>query len=99
MRILRTETVVRYDVDFSPRETRTLKQHAKWSPLISTKASEHNGNVTIGRATLTKRQINDVCDVLGINGREFMAMPRVGGAYAALEPVPRESKTRRRSRS
>lgn len=74
MRIVKSETVVRYQVEFTPKETRTLLEHQDWRQIISTKSSRHNGygSNPIGKAMLTKRQINDACDVLGINGREFM---------------------------
>lgn len=73
MKINRTETVVRYDVTLTPWETSVLRNHSKWQAVVSIKSSEHNGGPLFGCATLTRTQINDVCDVIGVNGREFMA--------------------------
>jgi hypothetical protein len=75
VRIHKTETVVRYQVTFSPDETRTLMAHPEWQHVISTKCAVNNGHRgnAIGGATLTKRQLNDVCDVIGVNGRAVFA--------------------------
>lgn len=69
MRITQSATVVRYDVTFTPLETKLLLAHPAWRHRV---AITGNGTNRYGAATLTKSQINDVCDVLGINGREFM---------------------------
>lgn len=71
MRIVKSETVVRYQVEFSPREMAVLDQHPNWCQVVHP-CTKH-GCDSWGAATLTKRQINDVCDALGVNGREFMA--------------------------
>lgn len=75
MRIVKVEVVTRYQVEFTPAETRVLSKYERWAKVISITSSIHNGHGRnpMGRATLTKRQINDVCDELGVNGREFMA--------------------------
>jgi hypothetical protein len=75
MRIVKVEYVTRYQINFTPNETRALLAHPEWSVIVSTKSSQHNGrgDRPSGCAMLTKKQINEVCDVLGINGREFMA--------------------------
>lgn len=69
MRILQQEVVTRYCVEFSPGETKALRKHPVWSLIIGLRS---NGGGVTAAATLTKTQINQVCDVLGINGREFM---------------------------
>jgi hypothetical protein len=78
MKIVKIECVTRYQINFTPAETRTLLAHPRWSAAISTRSSVHNGHGhnPAGCAMLTKKQINDVCDVLGINGREFMAQAK-----------------------
>lgn len=75
MRIVKIEHVTRYQINFTPPETRVLMKHPTWSSVVSIKSSQHNGHGRnpAGCAMLTKKQINEVCDVLGINGREFMA--------------------------
>jgi hypothetical protein len=79
VRIHSHETVTRFQVAFDERETETLLAHPEWKLHISTKMAEHNGHQRLrGAAQLTRGQINDICDVLGINGREFMAGVYVG---------------------
>lgn len=75
MKIVKVEVATRYQINFTPAETHVLLKHPKWSAIVSTKSSEHNGHGSnpAGCAMFTKKQINEVCDVLGINGREFMA--------------------------
>lgn len=75
MKIVKIEHVTRYQVNFTPSETLTLLEHPDWRMVVSTKSSQHNGHGhnPAGCAMLTKKQINEVCDTLGINGREFMA--------------------------
>lgn len=69
MRILQREIVTRYMVSFTPGETKKLAAHPVWQ--------HHIGRVGRGdkssQATLSRKEINAVCDVLGVNGREFMA--------------------------
>lgn len=69
------ETVVRYQVEFTPHETNVLRQDAEWRQVLSISSSVHNGrsSTAIGKATLTKTQLSRACDALGINLREFMA--------------------------
>lgn len=71
MKISTVETVTRYRVWFTPGELNKLRQHddvSRW--LFTTRTARGN---LMGHAQLTKSQINRVCDVLGINGREWMA--------------------------
>lgn len=72
MKITRAETVVRYQVSFTPREVEKLCLHTKWRNRIGIRPMGH-GAPRFGDAMLTKTEINDVCDVLGINGREIMS--------------------------
>lgn len=73
MKIHRAETVIRYQVSFTPHEVEKLCLHAKWRNRIGVRPAGHGRSPGSGDAMLTKTEINDVCDVLGINGREYMA--------------------------
>lgn len=76
MKIRKVEVVTRYQVEFLPHETKVLRANEWWRERISVKQSQRNGrhpNDQWGRATLTKSEINRACDLLGVNGREFMA--------------------------
>lgn len=74
MKVHKVETVTRYQVTFDPRETALLLADEKWCHVVSTKCSVHNGTGGMFcAATLTKAQINQVCDLLGVNGREWFA--------------------------
>ncbi len=70
MKVSTVETVTRYRVWFTPGEIRKLlepEDTRHW--LFVTRTAR--GNVQ-AHAQLTKSQINRVCDVLGVNGREWM---------------------------
>lgn len=77
MKVHKVETVTRYHVTFEPHETKVLRAHPKWQRIVSIAGSRDNvrqrAGVVFGAAMLTKKQINEICDVLGVNGREFMA--------------------------
>ncbi len=73
MKIHSVETIVRYQVTFSPRETKLLRRRPKWANIISVASSKTKGGAWWGCAQLTKSQISEICDILGINAREFMA--------------------------
>lgn len=63
--------ITRYQVSFTPYEVTRLKGERRWHNIIrETRTSR--GNIT-AMATLTKSQINEVCDFLGVNGREWFA--------------------------
>ncbi len=71
MKIHKTETVVRYQVTFTPPEMKKLMAHDRWRHVVGLRREQGTGRW--GDASLTKRQFNDICDVLGYNGREMMA--------------------------
>jgi hypothetical protein len=70
MKLHKLETVIRYQVSFTPGETTRLLAHPKWQHRIG--VTQNRGRSRWAGATLTRSEINDVCDVLGINGREFL---------------------------
>ena len=63
--------VTRYQVTFSPGETKQIAADKRWNNIIRPRKT-NRGNVT-AMAMLTKSQINEVCDFLGVNGREWFA--------------------------
>ena len=67
--------VTRYQVSFTPGEAKLIAQSKRWAPIIRQQESSR-GNV-FAMATLTKHQINEVCDYLGVNGREWFAQQGV----------------------
>lgn len=88
MKIHRAETVVRYHVSFLPHEAKVLDQHEVWSKVMHVRpARSYQANCQYHRgaeAALTRNQINDICDVLGVNGREFMAsLPEMAAPSSA----------------
>lgn len=76
MRVNQVSTVTRYDLQFHPRETKLLLAHEKWRHRISVRAATNNKrhpNDQWGAATLTRTELSEVCDVLGVNSREWLA--------------------------
>lgn len=74
MKIHRAETVVRYHVTFEPHEAKVLDSHPVLRTKVHVRPDRGGGLYSRGAdAMLTKAEINDVCDALGVNGREFMA--------------------------
>lgn len=69
MKLQQVETVVRYQVYLEPPEAAVLGRHPKWRHRIGRRKSGQPG----GDATLTKTELSEVCDVLGVNGREWLA--------------------------
>lgn len=76
MKIHKAETVIRYHITFTPREAAELAAHPDWAHRIKPNAARHGS----AEAMLTRVQINQVCDVLAINGRELMAEYAAGDA-------------------
>lgn len=68
MRLAKIDTVTRYQVTFEPREVRVLQQHPKWRHRIGVRKTGWRG----GDATLTKTELSEVADALGINAREWL---------------------------
>lgn len=74
MKIHRAETVVRYHITFDPREAKVIDEHPMLRNKIRVRPDRGGGRYSRGAdAMLTRADINDVCDALGVNGREFMA--------------------------
>jgi hypothetical protein len=74
MRLEKTEVVVRYQVRFDPKEVAVLKRHARWQHRIGLRRHPDRG----GDATLTKTELSQVADALGINAREWLTRQRLG---------------------
>jgi len=71
MKICKIEpSITRYQVTFTPEETAALKRTRRWHNAVSTRSAENNSRPLYGTATLTKSQISQICDELGVNGRE-----------------------------
>lgn len=80
MKIHRAETVVRYHIAFDPHEAKDLDGHPVLRNKIHVRPDRGGGRYSRGAdAMLTRSEINEVCDALGVNGREFMAR------YAGIE--------------
>lgn len=62
--------VTRYQVSFTSGETRRIAADPRWHNIIRPHRTAR-GNLT-ALAMLTKVQINEVCDLLGVNGREWL---------------------------
>lgn len=74
MKIHRAETVVRYHVTLDPHEAKTIDQHPTLRTKIHVRPDRGGGLYLRGAdAMLTRADINEICDALGVNGREFMA--------------------------
>ncbi len=88
MKICKAETVVRYSVVFSPGESRTLRAHPKWKHRIG-----DNGGAGAAMGNFSKKEINAICDVLGINGREFFAQHASGERASRWGVLARQGAT------
>lgn len=65
-------------MSFTALEIDLLAKHPKWSTRIVAGGTkmDRRGGMRLqrrGQATLTRSEINDVCDVLGVNGREWLS--------------------------
>lgn len=69
MKLHRVQTVQRFDVTLEPEEAELLLAHPKWKHRVGNPKPPQ----TTRDATLTKKELNAVCDVLGVNGREWLA--------------------------
>lgn len=70
VKLQQIETVTRYQIYFDPPEAAVLARHPKWRHRIGRRKSGQPG----GDATLTKTELSEVCDALGVNGREWLAL-------------------------
>jgi len=74
MKIHRAETVIRYHITFDPHEAKMLDEHPTLRSKIHIRPDRGGGRYSRGAdAMLTKSDINEACDALGVNGREFMS--------------------------
>jgi hypothetical protein len=74
MKIHRAETVIRYQIAFDPHEAEVLDDHPALRSKIHVRPDRGGGRYSRGAdAMLTRSEVNDVCDALGVNGREFLS--------------------------
>ena len=77
VKIHRAETVVRYHITFEPHEAKVLDEHPTLRHKVHVRPDRGGGRYSRGAdAMLTRSDINEACDALGVNGREFMAQYR-----------------------
>lgn len=75
MRIEKKSPVVMLQVAFDPGETRLLRAHPKWASRISVSGSRNNGHAPdnlSGRMSVSRSQLQEIADVLGLKGDMFV---------------------------